>query len=135
MNTVILVLAFVALAFLAYRLWKPFLQPPKSVVPKNEARIYFFYTDWCGFSKKAMPEWAKLEHSLSTNSYYGKTHVTPIQVDCEKDKTKCTLYGINSYPTVMIETSDGIHDFNKRPTLESLKTFLRETLGEEGKGL
>jgi hypothetical protein len=61
MNTVILVLAFVAIAFLVYKMWKPLLTPPKSVVPKNEARMYFFYTDWCGFSKKAMPEWAKLE--------------------------------------------------------------------------
>lgn len=135
MNTVILVLAFVAIAFLVYKMWKPMVSPPKSVVPKNEARIYFFYTDWCGFSKKAMPEWAKLETSLQTTSYYGKTHVTPIQVDCETDKSKCSLYGINSYPTIMIETSDGIHDFNKMPTLASLKAFLRETLGEEAKGL
>jgi hypothetical protein len=135
MNTVILVLAFVILAFLAYRLWKPMIQPPKTVVPANEARIYFFYTNWCGFSKKAMPAWEALEKSLESQSYYGKTHVTPIQVDCEKDKTKCTLYGINSYPTVMIETAEGIHDFNQRPTLASLKEFLRSTLGKESKSL
>jgi thiol-disulfide isomerase/thioredoxin len=131
MNTLVLVLAFVAVAFLVYKLWKPVIQPPKSVVPANEARIYFFFTNWCGHSKKAMPEWAKLEKSLQSESYYGKTHVEAIQVDCEADKAKCTTYGINSYPTVMIETKEGIYDFNKRPTLESLKAFLRETLGKE----
>jgi len=41
------------------------------------------------------------------------------------------LYGINSYPTVVLETKDGIHDFNQRPTLASLKAFLRGTLGQE----
>jgi hypothetical protein len=131
MNQYILALALAIVAVLIYKLWKPMLQPPKTNLPPNEARIYFFYTDWCGFSQKAMPEWAKLENSLKRESMYGKTHVTPVQVDCEKDKVKCSLYGINSYPTVVLETKDGIHDFNQRPTLASLKAFLRGTLGQE----
>jgi thiol-disulfide isomerase/thioredoxin len=135
MNQWILALAFAIVAILVYKLWKPMLKPPKAKLEPNEARIYFFYTDWCGFSQKAMPEWEKLEKSLAREGTYGKTHVKPVQVDCEKDRVKCSLYGINSYPTVMLETKDGIHDFNQRPTLASLKGFLRSTLGQERESL
>lgn len=108
---------------------------PKTKLPANEARIYFFYTDWCGYSKKAMPEWKKLETSLNTSNYYGKTHVEAISVNCETDVEKCTLYGINAYPTVIIESRDGITDFNKQVTASNMKLLLRQTLGEERDGL
>jgi thiol-disulfide isomerase/thioredoxin len=131
MNTLIIVLALTAIAFLMYKLWKPMVSPPKREVPPNTARLYFFFTNWCGFSKKAMPEWAALEKSLKTSSYYGKTHVEPVRVNCEEDVAQCTLYGINAYPTVVLETPEGIYDFKKRVTASNLKAFLVETLGQE----
>ncbi len=135
MRTVILILAFVVIAILVWKLWKPFVQPPKQEVPKNEARLYFFYTEWCGFSQKAMPEWEKLERKLSSGGYFGKTHVTPVKVDAEKDRKLATLYGINAYPTVVLETSDASYDFDKRVTTENLLAFLRRHLGQESESL
>lgn len=135
MRTVLLVLAFVALAILVWKLWKPVVQPPKQEVPKNEARIYFFYTEWCGFSQKAQPEWAKLESKLSKGGYFGKTHVTPVKVDAEQDKKLATLYGINAYPTVVLETADASYDFDKRVTYDNLLAFLRRHLGQESESL
>jgi thiol-disulfide isomerase/thioredoxin len=135
MNAFLVVLSLVALGILVYRFWKPVVAPPKREVKPNEANLYFFYTNWCGFSKKAMPEWAKLESSLGSDAYFGKTHVTLHQVDCEKDKARCTLYGVNAYPTVALETKEGIVDFDKRPTAESLRGFLVQQLGKEREGL
>ena len=135
MNTIVLVLAFIAIGFLMYRFWKSINKAPKSVVPANEARVYLFYTDWCGHSKKAMPEWEKFEASLTSSAYYGKTRVVPVTVNCETDVAKCTLYGINAYPTVIVETRDGITDFNKPVTLSNLKMLLRQTLGQERESL
>jgi len=135
MKTLLLVLGFAIVVFLVYKFWKPFLRPPQQKVPENEATLYFFYTDWCGFSQKALPEWEKVERLLQNSSYYGTTHVTPVKVNCETDKSKCGMYGVNAYPTLVIETKDGIHDFNQRPTLSSLRTFLRETLGQERESL
>ena len=135
MNTVILVLAFVAIAFLVYKLWKPIIAPPKREVPANEARIYLFYTEWCGHSKKAMPEWTKLERKLKAESYFGKTHVTAVRVNCETDKKTAMIYGINAYPTVVLETSTGIHEYNKKVDMPNLIGFLRETLGKERESL
>lgn len=131
MNTVLLVLAFAILAFLVYRFTKSKV-PPKQKVEENTANLYFFYTNWCGFSKKAMPEWEALEKDIG---YFGKTRVKAIRIDCETDKETCSLYGVNAYPTVVLETKDGLTDFNKRVTHSNLVGFLTNSLGKESKSL
>jgi thiol-disulfide isomerase/thioredoxin len=135
MNTIVIVLAFVALAILVWKLWKPVVQPPKKEVPPNEARLTMFYTEWCGFSQKAMPEWAKLEKKLQGDGYFGKTHLNLVKIDADKDKKTATLYGINAYPTVVLETQEGSFDFDKRVTADNLLAFLRSHLGHEGESL
>ncbi len=135
MNTILVVLTFVLLGLLVYKLWKPMIQPPKRDIKPNEANLYFFYTNWCGFSKKAMPEWSKLEEKVKRESYFGKTHVNAIQVDCEADRAMCTLYDVQGYPTVLLETKTGITEYNKGMTFSALMAFLRETLGQERENL
>jgi thiol-disulfide isomerase/thioredoxin len=128
------VLAFVALAILVWKLWKPAVSPPVKEVPPNEARLTMFYTEWCGFSQKAMPEWEKLEEKVS-DVYFGKTRLKTVKIDAERDQKTASLYGINAYPSVVLETSDGSYDFNKRVTTENLLSFLRDHLGQEGESL
>lgn len=135
MNTLLVVLTLVLLGLLVYRFWKPFVQPPKREVKPNEANLYFFYTNWCGFSQKAMPEWTKLEEKLKASSYFGKTHVNTVAVDCEADRAMCTLYNIQGYPTVILETKSGLKDFTQRVTYSNLMTFLRDSLGQEAEHL
>ena len=135
MSIVLLALALTVLAVLVWKLWKPIVSPPKQEVPPNEARIYMFYTEWCGFSQKAQPEWAKLEQALSGGGYFGKTHVIPIKVDADKDRKLASLYGINAYPTVVLETETASYDFNKRVTYDNLIAFLRTHLGKERESL
>ena len=129
------VLAFVALAILIWKLWKPFVSPPKKEVPPNEARLTMFYTEWCGFSQKAMPEWAKLEQKLGGDGYFGTTHLNMVKVDADKDQKTATLYGINAYPTVVLETKDASYEFDKRVTADNLLAFLRGHLGDERESL
>ena len=135
MNDLILVLALAILVLLAYRLWEPFVNTPKRDVPVGKAQIYFFYTNWCGFSQKAMPEWEKLEKALKETPYFGKTEVTPISIDCEKDAASCLLYEVSGYPTIKLETSSILRDYEGKRTAEALLQFLRETLGKESKSL
>lgn len=135
MTTLVLVLAFVAVGLLVYKLWKPILPAPKSEVKPNQANLYFFYTNWCGFSQKAMPEWERLEETLESNATFGTTRVKPIAVDCEADRKKCTMYRIDGYPTVILETKSGLTDYTKRVTTSGLLAFLRQTLGQERSGL
>lgn len=132
MNTALIALALVALALLVWKIWEPMLvSPPKREVKPNEAKLYFFYTNWCGFSKKAMPEWDKIEKKLQESNTFGKTHVTAVRVDCEQDTPTCDLYGIQGYPTVKLETREGISEFKQAMTYDKLLHFLRQTLGKE----
>lgn len=131
MNTILLVLGFAILAFLVYKFVAP-RQAPKRKVEENTANLYFFYTNWCGFSQKAMPEWEKLESDIG---YFGKTRVKPIRVDCETDKETCALYDINAYPTIVLETKEGLVEFNQRVKHENLVRFLTSTLGKESHSL
>lgn len=136
MMTLALLLAFVAISILVWKLWKPVVKPPKEPVATNEARLTMFYTEWCGFSKKAMPEWAALEKHLATSGgYFGTTHVTTRKVDAEKDTKLAALYGINAYPSIVLETKEASYDFKKRVTKDNLLKMLRDTLGQEREGL
>ena len=125
---VVTVLAFAILALLVYRFWKP---KPKREVPVGEARLYFFYTDWCGWSQKAMPEWEKLEGELKQSSRFGKTNVTPVRVNAEEDRETAILYEVEGYPTILLETSDGLYSYNKIPKAEGLLKFLEQSLGKK----
>jgi thiol-disulfide isomerase/thioredoxin len=127
-EVVIAVLTLTILIVLAYRFWKPM---PKRDIPPTEARLYFFYTDWCGWSKKAQPEWKKLEETVSTNPYFGKTHVELIPVNAEENRALADEYEVEGYPTILLERREGITPFTKKVTYDNLLMFLRQSLGKE----
>jgi thiol-disulfide isomerase/thioredoxin len=135
MNNLILFLALVVLLVLVYRFWEPFVNTPKRDVPVGSANIYFFYTDWCGFSQKAMPEWERLEQALEKTPVFGTTRVKAVRVNAETDRTTPLLYEVEGYPTIKLETSSMLHDYEGKRTAEDLLQFLRKTLGKERESL
>ena len=131
MTPLIIVLALTIIVLLVWRLWKPFVAPPKREVPVNQARLYFFHTDWCGFCKKAMPEWEKLEAFVNEHPKFDNTMLKLVSVNAEKDRATATLYEVDAYPTIKLETREGLYTFNKAATYDNLLQFVRETLGKE----
>lgn len=135
MSTVYVLLAFAVLAVLVYKFWKPYVAPPKRRVPSDKAYLYFFYTNWCGFSQKAMPEWTKLEEELEQTPYFGNTRVVPARIDAQKERSMATLYEVSGYPTILLETSDGIRPYEGRRTSAELYRFLMRSLGKPSTSL
>jgi thiol-disulfide isomerase/thioredoxin len=135
MNTLILALMFAILAVLVYQFWKPYRKDAKQKVPKDTAYLHFFYTEWCGHSQNAQPEWKKIEKTLHETPYFGTTKVVAKKINCEEDKETCDLYEIDGYPTIKLEAMDGIREFGKKVTHENLLSFLRNELGKESKSL
>lgn len=123
MKLLITLLALTIVAVLVWKLWAPSLDPPKKQVPEGTSNLYFFYTDWCGFSQKAMPAWSETEAALQGTS------VTPVRVNCERDRATCSLYGVEGYPTVIFESTSGTQTYSGRITKANLLQFLR---GKEG---
>ncbi len=132
MEALIVLLAIAILAILVFRIWEPFVTtPPKQDVPVGNANLYFFYTDWCGFSQKAMPEWEKLEAALKKTPVFGSTKVRAVRVNAETDPAKALLYEVQGYPTIKLETSSILTDYEGKRTSAALLEFLRSTLGKE----
>jgi thiol-disulfide isomerase/thioredoxin len=133
MNALLLVLALGILVLLVYRVWEPFVNTPKQEVPVGEANLYFFYTDWCGFSQKAMPEWEKLEQALQGTPIFGSTKVKAVRVNAEDGAGRKTaqLYEVHGFPSIKLETSSILRDYEGKRTASALLQFLRETLGKE----
>ena len=128
MQQAILILGVILVALIVYRVWwKPILMPAVKETLPGTATLYMVYTNWCGFSKKALPEWDKLPSTAT----YGSTTVTVKKIDCEKQTDMCTQYDIKSYPNVKLETSGGLREYTGQITYEGLTAFLTESLGEE----
>jgi thiol-disulfide isomerase/thioredoxin len=123
MKLLITVLALAIVGVLVWKLWTPVLDPPKKEVPQGKSNLYFFFTNWCGFSQKAMPEWQAIEEALQGSS------VTPIRVNCEEERATCSLYGVEGYPTVIFESTAGTQTYSDRITKTRLLQFLH---GKEG---
>ena len=128
-------LSLAIVVLLAYRFWEPFTVGPKRDVPVGTATLYFFYTNWCGHSKKAMPEWETLEARLKESPVFGTTRVKAVRVDAEEDRALTTLYEVEGYPTIKLETSSLLTDYSGKRTSGDILEFLRDTLGQERKSL
>ncbi len=129
MMLLVLILSLAIVTLLAYRFWEPFTVTPKREVRVGSATLYFVYTDWGGFSKKAMPVWEEVEEKLRENPVFGTTKVTPVRVNGDSERALISLYEIEGYPTIKLETSSALIDYTGKRTVADILSFLRETLG------
>jgi thiol-disulfide isomerase/thioredoxin len=125
---------------------KPRIIPPKVItIPDsdlkgNEYEFNMYYTAWCGWSQKALPDFAKLKdwvHDEKKNSI-GKNKVHIHMIDVEKVhkiadyKTKqqiqndIKLIGIKSYPTIVLFNGKSrlIEEYDGERTLKAYKKLL-----------
>lgn len=129
MTPLILVLSLFIVGILVYRFWEPFTNPPRRETPEGTATVYFFYTDWCGHSKKAMPEWEALEAKLAESPMVGSTRVKAVRVNGDTDRATTSLYDVHGFPTIKLETSTSLLDYEGKRTSVALLDFLQSTLG------
>jgi protein disulfide-isomerase-like protein len=88
---------------------------------KNEPCFVMFYAPWCGYCKKTMPEWDKLESS------YKKCPI--LKVNCDENKELAKIHNVQSYPTIKylpkgLNSSDGAKDYEGNRTMSDFSKFL-----------
>ena len=90
---------------------------------KSEAKLMFFYAEWCPHCKKAKPEWDKFSSEYA-NKEIGNYKIMPESVDCTDGENRLIQeYSIDGYPTVIMIKDGKRVNFSGRITEENVQQF------------
>lgn len=137
--SIFLVVLFIIIAVYVYRNYLSNIITPKYVankefIPQSEASkenkqadLYFFYTTWCPYCKKALPEWNKLKEKLQDGTIKGYK-VNFYDVDCDKNKELADAQKIEGYPTIKLMVNGQTIEYDAKPNYDTLMQFLNSSL-------
>ena len=103
-----------------------FLLRKKKTTTNQYADFYYFYTTWCPYCKKSMVEWKKFKQEWSQKTYQGYT-LQFHEVDCDIQEALANKYNITQYPTIKLIKNGTIIEFDAKPTISSLTSFLNSS--------
>ena len=94
--------------------------------------IYFFHADWCPHCKKALPEWESFKQTNDGKMINGYK-ISCVDVNCtNEDDANTTQYinkfNVEGYPTIKMLKDGQTIDFDAKPTIENLTSFVESTL-------
>jgi len=94
----------------------------KHQVYQNVQTIYLFYSPNCGFCTKFMPTWKNLV------GYYGNSNLQLVAINClEEDNAEIvSLYNINRYPTIIIQTNNSNVEYSGDRSIEDIINFVEQ---------
>ncbi len=102
--------------------------PNKEIIKSDEtATIYYFYTEWCPYCKKARPEWDKFKDVYSKETINGYK-LEFKEIDCDKDEETASKFKIEGYPTIKLIKDGKIIEYDAKPKFETLETFVKSSL-------
>lgn len=98
---------------------------------QKNATVYYFYADWCPHCVKAKDEVAGIKsnyHEQIINNY----RISFEEVNCSNPDTeteeKIKKYNVEGFPTIVLETSNGVIHYDANITDEQVKNFLEVSL-------
>ena len=115
--TVILICIFIYILKRKFTKKTPTTNEPKS------CELFFFYTSWCPYCKKAVVEWNKFKSEWNHKTLDGYS-ILFREVDCDINESLATKYNVTTYPTIKLMKDDTVIDYDAKPTVDSLTRFL-----------
>lgn len=106
-----------------FGLWTQGVFTPKKTSGDKTIDLYYFYTAWCPYCKKAFQEWNKFKAEWNQKTYEGYT-IYFHEVDCDIQEALADKYQVTQYPTVKMIKDDVVIHFDAKPTVHSLTAFL-----------
>lgn len=94
----------------------------------NASTITMYHVDWCGYCKKAMPEFKKLQEYDGQIIHDNLLHVK--LVDCDEEPEVAKKENISSYPTIKLEHKNKTHEYEGERTFQNLMDFLEEKFSD-----
>ena len=104
-----------------YLLFK-WCQKGKLELFSGEAKLYFFFAEWCGYCKKFKPEWEKLKAESNLG-------VQLEEVDCADSNNVPALakeYNVGGFPTLILVNGGNKVTYEGERTAEALVSFIKE---------
>jgi thiol-disulfide isomerase/thioredoxin len=97
----------------------------------KDAKLMFFYANWCPHCRDAKPEWNKIKDYYKTNSVNGY-NINCIEYDCTEPSPEVESvmdqYNVDSYPTIILETNNMTKQLSVKPTQHTITNFVNENL-------
>jgi thiol-disulfide isomerase/thioredoxin len=91
--------------------------------PSRTVEVFFFYTTWCPYCKKAVKEWEQFKNQWTDRKLDGAT-VLFSEVNCETNEVLANKFNVVSYPTIKLVKDDKVFDYDAKPEVSSLNQFL-----------
>ncbi len=103
----------------------PDVNQPIQTATNNKAQFKVFYTNWCGWSKRALATLNSDEFKTKFNEVKDKADL--VLVDCEgTGKEECAARKINGFPTMQLIKGDKVMDFNGNRTPDGIVGFINQ---------
>ena len=130
---------FIAAAVYTYRRYvvprmKPAYVPNKEFTSGGDegagsgtADLYFFYTEWCPHSKRAIPIWAKLKEEVGDGKIKG-VKINFLDIDADKNTEMADKFKVEGYPTIKLVSGNQIIEYDAKPDKDTLLQFLNTSL-------
>lgn len=127
---------YIYLYYIAPKL-DPSFVPNREFVKEKEqsknATLYFFYTNWCPHSKKALPIFNSLKTKLEGKPI-NDVIINFVNINGENEEEQMTDFEkeykvkVDGYPTIYLVKGDQVVEYDAITTEETLNEFLNSTL-------
>ena len=94
---------------------------------KKVADLYYFYTTWCPYCKKARPEWDAIKDQHKEKNINGWS-INFIEIDCEEQDEVAGKFGVDEYPTIKLIRGNQIVEYDAKPNRDTINEFLNKML-------
>ncbi len=95
----------------------------------GDVMLYYFYTNWCPYCKKALPEWLSFkEYVNNTTKYDASYNILFLEIDCEEDARTASRFNIESYPSILMFYNGETYIYDAKPDQGNLVQFLDSSL-------
>jgi len=95
-----------------------------NVNKQDEILILYFYTEWCPYCKRSMPEITRFEEHIKGENASANYNITLTKIDCDKQTTIADKYKIEAYPSIKLIYKNKVYDYDARPNKANLIQFM-----------
>ncbi len=95
----------------------------------NDIIIYFFYTTWCPYCKKARPIWDEFKEKINSDKTYIENYnIIFREIDCDKESNLVKQFNIEGYPTIKLVRNNKTYNYDAKPDVNNLMEFFKGSL-------